>query len=218
MSPSDGFPPGEPESRSALSGSLRILLIVSLALNMFFVGAGVVLLGRGMTHPDRPFQVRMRGEFPGPGMMLRALPEETRKRIEKQIEPERTAMRNAMAAARQARREAFTALSAQPFSSDLYEQKLEAAEAADVAAVRAVHEMLAKTTVLLTPEERTQVAAAMKTQRFERGFGKGPPGGPGAGSPSDGSPSDGPPPDGRSPDGPVGPGPGAPPSDNPPPP
>ena len=87
--------------------------IVSLALNMFFLGAGVVVLGRMMADGHRPgglFMRRMHSDFPGPGMMLRALPAETRARIEKEIGPDRAAMRAAIAASRQARREAGSSM------------------------------------------------------------------------------------------------------------
>jgi len=194
------FPPGGPESRNTLSQLLRILLIVSLALNMFFIGAGVVMLGRHMgghwEHGGGGFRPN-RADFPGPGLMLRALPKDTRERIEKEIGAEKAAMRKAMEVSRQARRDAFTAFSAEPFSAEVYQQKREASEAADLAAVHAVHAVLAKATATLTPEERVSLIDAMKNRRF----------GPSFKDPSDGPigppPPDGPP--GGPPDGPGGP-------------
>lgn len=176
------FPPGGPEARSTLSRFLRILMIVSLALNMFFLGAGAVLLGRMMTdgHQYRRF-VLTRGDFPGPGRMLRALPEESRARIEREIRPERAAIRAAIAASQRARREAFAALTAEPFSADVLRQRLSAAEAADVEVVHAVHRMLAAMSAQFTPEDRARLAAAFKAHH------------PGAGQDEDYQ--DGPPPD-----------------------
>jgi uncharacterized membrane protein len=191
---SEDFPSGGPDSKITLSRFLRILLIVSLALNMFFLGAGAVLIGRHMGGPpDRPmgFFMKGRADFPGPGLMLRALPKETRERIEKEIAPEKAAMKAAMDASRQARRAAFAAFSAQPFSAETYRQKREAAEAADLATVRAVHAVLAKATAVMTPEERARLIDAMKSHRFGPSF-KDSPDGPPQPPPPDGGP---PPPD-----------------------
>src|SRR5215468_6760962 len=109
MTAPDDFLPGGgggTEGRQRPSRLVRILLIVSLALNMFFLGAGAVLLGRMLDHPERRggfFMRTMREDFPGPEMMLRALPQESRARVESQIAPDRSAMRQALQAARQAR-------------------------------------------------------------------------------------------------------------------
>jgi uncharacterized membrane protein len=162
MSAAD-FPPGGPEAKSSLSSLLRILLIVSLALNTFFLGAGAVLLGRMLAdrHPH-PSIVRMRSDFPGPGRMMRTLSAETRARIESQIRPEDAAMRAAMMAAQRARREAFVAFSAEPFSAEALRQKLAAAETADAEAVHAAHNVLAAAITQLTPEERAKLVAEFK--------------------------------------------------------
>ena len=182
------FPPGGPESKATLSRFLRILLIVSLALNMFVLGAGVVLLGRHMGHTERGPGMMRHAEFPGPNLMLRALPNETRKRIEAEIGPEKAAMRAAMETARKARRAALAAFSAQPFSAETYEEKRKASEDADIAAVRAAHALLAKASASLTPEERASVIDAMKNRRFGPSFKDE------LDRPSNGSPPDGPPP------------------------
>jgi uncharacterized membrane protein len=173
MSAADDFPPGGPESKARLSTLLRILLLVSLALNMFFLGAGVVLLGRSMSGgpsrgPGSFLQHMMHEELPGPGMMLRALPPESRKRVEEQIGPDRDAMRQAILSAKKARREAYGALSAQPFSAAAFQQKLDAAEVADLAAVRAVHKVLSAATAALTPEERADLVAALNARKSDR--------------------------------------------------
>jgi uncharacterized membrane protein len=181
MSAAD-FPPGDPEAKANLSRLLRILLIVSLALNMFFLGAGAVLLGRMMTD-GRPHRspVHIRSDFPGPGRLMRTLPAETRARIEQQTKPEQAAMRAAITAAQKARREAFEAFSAEPFSAETLRQKLSAAEAADTQAVHTVHDMLTAAIMQLTPEERAKFVAELRAHP------------PGSG-PRPAPPADGPPP------------------------
>jgi uncharacterized membrane protein len=198
MTASDDFLPsgaGGSDGRPGSSRLLRILLIVSLALNMFFLGAGAVILHRVLDGPQGrggPFFIRgMHQEFPGPGMMLRSLPPESRTRIEAQIANERAAMKQALQAAKQARREAYAALSATPFSAEIYRQKLDASEVADLAAVRAVHKVMIVTTEALTPEERATLLSALR----ERKFGAPPPGGPPPPNDGgDGPPSETPPP------------------------
>lgn len=180
------FPPGGPESKATLSPFLRILLIASLALNMFVLGAGAVLLGRHMGHPERGPGMMRHAEFPGPNLMLRALPKETRDRIEAEIAPEKAAMRAAMETGRKARRAALAAFSAQPFSAEAYEEKRKASEEADIAAVRAAHALLAKASASLTPEERAGMIDAMKNRRFGPKFNDDPDRPPGSPPPDGG--------------------------------
>lgn len=176
MSAAD-FPPGGAESRATLSRLLRILLIVSLALNMFFLGAGAVFLGRILFAPEKTVQVRHRGDFfPGPAMMLRALPPETRERVEQAIADDRAAMKEAWETSRRARREAFQALVAEPFSAESYRQRLAAAQAADLAAVSAAHKMVAAATAQLTPDERRTLVERIRARRFKKHLeDRGPP-------------------------------------------
>jgi uncharacterized membrane protein len=197
MTASDVFLPGGAGGTDGRPGSpslVRVLLIVSLALNMFFLGAGAVVLHRMLGAQERggpPFMRGMRQEFPGPGMMLRSLPAESRTRIESQIANDRAAMKLALQAAKQARRDAYAALSATPFSAEIYHQKLDASEVADLAAVRAVHKAIGATTDALTPEDRATLLQALR----DRKFGAPPPGGPPPPNDGgDGTPSDTPPP------------------------
>jgi uncharacterized membrane protein len=194
MAASDDFLPGGESGRPGSAQLVRILLIVSLALNMFFLGAGAVILHRMLGQRERGggfFIHAMHEDLPGPGMMLRSLPPESRPRIEAQIAGDRVAMRQALDAARQARREAYEALSANPFSVEIYRQKQTAAEAADLAAVRAVHKVLVAATVALTPDERMALIRALHDRKPGPAAERGPPR---LDSPASGPPASGPPP------------------------
>src|SRR5262245_61851649 len=117
MADADDLLPGGTQGRSARL--IRILLMVSLALNMFFLGAGAVVLTRTLTDPGPRGGFLMRSwreDFPGPTMMLKALTPESRARVETAIASDLRAMREAVATARKARREAYQTFSATPFS------------------------------------------------------------------------------------------------------
>lgn len=170
-----------PQAASRSSTLMRTALFVSLALNMFFLGAGAVVLGRFLSAPGggmvpRPFAM----EFPAPGMMFRALPEESRHRLEAEFRAERSTLKSVLTAARQARREAFQAFEAEPFSASVYAEKLAASRSADLAAVNAVHGLIARVSADLRPEDRAAVVEALKSRRGFFGphlpqFNDGPP-------------------------------------------
>jgi uncharacterized membrane protein len=140
--------------------TLRIVLFASLALNMFLLGAGAVTIGRSLSHPDRPHFFGGH-DFPGPNIMLRSLPSDERARLERAVGPQRQAMRDAVMTARRARREAFGALGDQNYSAKAMEGRLQAMRAADLAAVNAVHDLLAVSIDNLSPEDRALVLKAI---------------------------------------------------------
>jgi uncharacterized membrane protein len=177
---------GEPAAatKSGMSTGVRILIFASLALNMFLLGAGAVTLGRLTHHPGGPGFMLQRREFPGPGMMLRALPEAERDRLEDAVKAKRAVMRAHLDAARKARRDALAAFGGSNYSQTVMEARLKAMRDADVEALDAVHDALGSLIGELSPEDRMIIVKAMRS----RGPGPGPFGGP------DGPPPDGPPP------------------------
>jgi uncharacterized membrane protein len=179
-----------------MSATLRLVLFGSLALNMFLLGAGAVTLGRlgGHDRPHGGFFGQPR-EFPGPGMLLRALPGDERAKLENELKPKRQTMREELTAARQARREALAAFSDSNYSATTMEARLKTMREADVRAVGAVHDVLAGVIDELSPEDRVVILQALREHM-----------------PPDGDPGmrDGEHPDGPHPDGPPPPADGSP--------
>lgn len=166
----DTLTPPNGGSGGGLSRGLRILLIASLALNMFLLGAGAVLLGRALFAPPMPPGPRFmeRGGMPSPMTIFKAMPEASRERLERDFKEERTRMRRAIGVARKARREAYEAFTAEPFVPTALTERLRRSREADLAAVGAVHELMGQLTQALSPEERQLVAAEVRRRADRR--------------------------------------------------
>jgi len=171
------------------SRTLQIALLVSLAVNMFLLGAGAVTLVRSFGHHEERqqrfiFAGRAR-EFPPPSLILRVLPDDERARLDKIVGPKRQVMREAIVVAKRQRAAAFQAFGAQNYSAADMDARLKAMRAADVTAVNAVHDVLAELIDGLTPEDRAAIMEEIRTH----GMG---PGRPGGGLMGDGAPPPGP--------------------------
>ena len=203
---SDQDPQSQAQKAPGGGKTLQIALLVSLAVNMFLLGAGAVTLVRSFGHHEERqqhffFAGRAR-EFPPPSLILRVLPDDERARLDKIVGPKRQAMREAIIVAKRQRAAAFQAFGAQSYSATDMDARLKAMRAADVTAVNAVHDVLAELIDGLTPDDR----AAIMEEIRAHGMGSGRPGG---GLMGDGTPPTGPP---QAP--PLGPG-GPPPPDGP---
>jgi Spy/CpxP family protein refolding chaperone len=175
-----------------MSKGLRITLIVSLALNFIFLGAGLTMLGYSVLGP-RPHTVFFArhhgpdfmmpiGEFGRtPHLIMGALDEDTRKKMREVLEANRAAIRASFEASRAARREAHEALTAEPFSREALEAALGKVRDADMQSLAQGHKVAVEMVSVLSPEQRAKVGEALiegrhklLTKRVHRGpFGWG---------------------------------------------
>ncbi len=145
-----------------MSPRIRILLLVSLAVNLFLAGAAITVVGGRMFHPDRGMMRGFAaGGFPPPPALLQALPPESRARLRKEI-GDREEGRALFRQARDARVTAYRALTAEPFSQSALDAALAASREADLKAVQRIHDVTSRITKALTPEERVALTAELK--------------------------------------------------------
>lgn len=155
---------------------LLIALIVSLAVNLFAIGAvvGAIVLGPRLHGPGvRPG---------GPPFWSAAaeLPPERRAAYRQALMGEAGEVRDAMRAARQARREAWLSLGDPAFSPGDATARLERARTLEMQARSAVERRIVDFAVTLSPEERARLAKGLaKSGPGRRGGGDRPPRPPG---------------------------------------
>ena len=147
-----------------MPASLRVLLIVSLAINLFLIGAAVTIVGGRLIHRGgEPWMGGFAaGGFPPPPALMKALPPESRARLAGVLKGDRQEAREAFRAAREARTKAFEAFIAEPYSAQEMDTALGASHAADLKALAALHDVTSKIVNELSPDERKGLATTLK--------------------------------------------------------
>ncbi|SLN28209.1 periplasmic heavy metal sensor [Roseisalinus antarcticus] len=143
---------------------LRIVLLVSLALNLLVVGTlvGSALSGRGLAPPPRV-------DFSF-GPIGRALDDETRRTLSRSVR-EREGFRGEGRQARRAQLEQIVAvLTADPFDPDQLSAVFEAQRSRGIAALAIGHEALVAQIAEMTPEARRALADRLENEAI-RGHG-----------------------------------------------
>lgn len=147
----------------------RIALFASLAVNVFFLGAAVVLIGgllmRGPRFPDhKRFE-----PHPGGPFLSRILPEDTLARLKPELDEKRKAARAAFDDARKAREAALQTLAAEPYSKEASAEAFAKARDADVKAVTLAQDILSGALLSLNDDERKQAYAKLSAFMTNRG-------------------------------------------------
>lgn len=140
--------PAAPERRRP-----SILLIVSLCLNLAFIGLVAAMLLRGP--PPRDAKAGL-----SPGALMHMVPAEQDK-IAAVIDAHRPKLHELRQEAVQARAELFNALSAKTFDKTAFAKATDAVQAADAALEAENLKTTADAVAVLTPEERERVAAEL---------------------------------------------------------
>ncbi len=159
------------------SGLVPVLLLVSLAINLLVAGfaLGAWLNGAPAT-PAAQTALTTAQEGDGlaatasmqPWRMFRLLPPETRRRVGRQMVGRAAEPRRLMAEARIARQASVEALTAEPFDQERLSAAFARSRAADQAFLESVHAVVDDMIALLTPDERAQLAVAIRERMARR--------------------------------------------------
>ncbi len=140
-------PAAPPERRKP-----SVLLIVSLCLNLVFIGLAAMMLLRGPPPRD--------AKGLSPQALMHMVPAEQDK-IAAIVDAHRPRLHALRQQSVQARAELFNALSAKTFDKDAFAKAAAAVQSADAALEDENLKTTADAVAVLTPEERERVAAAM---------------------------------------------------------
>jgi uncharacterized membrane protein len=144
---------------------VRTLLFVSLAVNLLAIGgiAGAFLSGARLRQPaPAPEQTTLIDRLPGPRAFLATLPQETRVKIRQELAASWRQSREARQAAAQARRDAFAAVSEQPYDAARVKAAFAQMRAADQAALGVFHDNIIDAFGNLSDEERNAAIEALR--------------------------------------------------------
>lgn len=140
-----------------------LLLVASLALNLFLVGTivGGLVVGQRL-RPEPPQRVRM-----GPPIWTagRELSPEHRAAYREVLRGEDGAVRRELRAAREARADAWRGLADTSFDAEAVRRRLAEARAQDARARAALEERIVDFAVGLPPEERARFAEGLSRPR-----------------------------------------------------
>ncbi len=143
-------------------------LVVSLAINTFFIGAMVggrasterwtdwISRHGGMEHGDRFGEGRPGGMF-DPRDLIAVLPESARADAIAVLEDQGPAIREMMRASGEARFASLEAMRASPFDAAALDAAFAESRQADMALLVALHEAMGEIVTDLTPEERAHM-------------------------------------------------------------
>jgi uncharacterized membrane protein len=136
-----------------------ILLVVSLALNLFLIGTVV----GGLVVGQRLRAMRPPPERGGPALWVaaRGLPPEHRDAYREVLRGEGGEVRLKLRAAREARTEAWKTLGQEPFDAEAVRQRLAAARAQDAAARKELEDRLVAFAAGLPADERAKLAEGL---------------------------------------------------------
>ena len=163
-----------------MSTRWKIIIGVSLALNLFLIGAmaGVIVVGLKMFGEQAEMR---RGRGPNIGAAFQALPDDRRQAFREVMRAQALSAAPDFRAAGEARREAMRLMSAPTYDAAAVSAALDRARAADGRARARIDATLATRLSEFSPEERQLFARVMMRgpdgRRGRRGPG-GPPGGP----------------------------------------
>lgn len=141
----------------------RVLLFISLALNLLIIGAAAGAWGAGVRLQREGDGRAVVERMPGPRAFLRALPPETRAVMREELAASWRESRDGRRAAIQARREAFAAAAQEPYDAARVKAAFERLRAADQAAIAVFHDNVAEAFGRLTPEQRREALQALRT-------------------------------------------------------
>lgn len=139
----------------------RTLLFLSLALNLLIVGAVAGAIGAGV-RVARGAPGAAVDRMPGARAFLDALPPETRVKMRREMVESWAETRDLRLAALEARREAFVAMSAEPYDAARVRAAFVRLRAADQAVVGVFHDNVVEAFGELTPEERREALEALR--------------------------------------------------------
>ena len=141
----------------------RTLLFVSVALNLLVVGAVAGAWSAGVRLEREADNGAIVERFPGPRAFLQALPQQTRAVMREQLAAGWDDSREKRRAAQQARRDAFAAAAQEPYDAARVRAAFANLRAADQAAIGVFHDNVADALGQLTPEQRREALAALRT-------------------------------------------------------
>jgi len=140
----------------------RTLLFASAALNLLVIGAAAGAFGAGV-RLERQTPGAMVDRMPGPRAFIRDLPEETRLKMREELAETWVETGTARQTASQARREAFAAIAEEPYDAARVRAAFARVRAADQTAIAVFHDNMAEAFGELTPEQRREALAALRT-------------------------------------------------------
>jgi uncharacterized membrane protein len=140
----------------------RMLLLLSLALNLLAVGAVAGAYGAGVRVQREADGGAMVQRMRGPRAFLRALPIDTRAIMRQELADSWIESREARQAAIEARRAAFAAVAAEPYDAARVRTAFERLRAADQAALSVFHDNIAEAFGRITPEQRREALEALR--------------------------------------------------------
>lgn len=147
------------------SGRGRILLIVSLALNVFFVGTvvGAALIGRSLHHgSDEVRHAPPIHSFASPRRILHEVKRQDRKALVKQVRGDMQALRPLLKDVGAARRTAIEAMRSDTFDTEATLAAFENLVAAEAKAHSASNQTLVRMLATLSDEERKRVVGTLR--------------------------------------------------------
>ncbi len=139
----------------------RTLLFVSLAFNLLIMGAALGALGAGV-RLQRASAEAVVDRMPGPRAFMAALPAETRVKVREELTRSWVESRELRRSARDARREAFAAMSVEPYDVEHVRDAFARQREADQAAIAVFHNNVVEAFGALTPEERREALDSLR--------------------------------------------------------
>lgn len=150
-----------------MSTRLRIVFIVSLALNFFFIGAEVSEIVAA-SHEAHPHVAAAASAFFTSPVFFARLSEGTRARIDKELAGDREAIAAGVCAARQQRHKALELMNAKPFAPADLSAALAMSRQTIAETAQRGHAAFIRTLSDLSPEERAVVLETIKAQSPHR--------------------------------------------------
>lgn len=140
----------------------RTLCFVSLALNLLVLGGIGGALGAGARLQREEPDAAVVERIPGIRAFIAAVPVEARSQLRQQLGESWRETRDLRRAARDARRESFAAIAAEPYDDERVRAALAGMRVADQALVGAFHENMTAFLSELTPEQRRDVLERLR--------------------------------------------------------
>ena len=167
-------PHSSPASTPPLAGRMKWLMIGSLAVNLLIAGAaiGMVAKHRRMAAGGDLNVVRLVANDHGLQKFFHTLGPDREAAFRSILDDRRQTLVPLRVAARAARRDAATALAAEPFDAALFKSAMESLQASETAANRSAVTLLTTALEKMTPEERTRFTAwRLRFERWKPGGG-----------------------------------------------
>lgn len=153
---------------NTLSTPIRVVLLVSLGLNLLLAVAAGGLWWRQRTAPA-PHESLEARSLPDPRRIARALPPARRALVREALAPDRAAFAEDLRALRASHAEVRDALRAQPFEAAALESALADVRERERAMAERVHAGLLRLSTQLTDAERAQLADSVPRRDHHHG-------------------------------------------------